>query len=382
MDGRESILAPMRLGPAAALLFALAARCIAGGAPRDVSALLQPIREKHDLPALAAAVTTSATLVAIGVDGVRERGKPEKASVDDKWHLGSCTKAMTATLCGMLVEDKKLSFDDTVAKTWPEMKVDAAWRDVTLSLFLHHRSGAVANMKEQGTAPRYGFTKSPSKDRKKLVETLLGVPPDHAPGTAFLYSNAGYMTAGAFAEKADGKSWEDLMRERLFGPLDMKSAGFGPPGVADKLDQPRGHSADGAPVQPGPFADNPAAIAPAGTVHASLADWAKFVAIHLDAGKARYGRLLKPETFAALHKPMGEEPAYAAGWIVLERPWAGGRALMHAGSNTMWYCVAWLAPARDFAVLVCCNQAGDAATQACDEAASALIRDHLAQAKK
>jgi hypothetical protein len=65
------------------------------------------------------------------------------------------------------------------------------------------------------------------------------------------------------------------------------------------------------------------------------------------------------------------------GWIVGERDWAGGRVLTHAGSNTMWYAVVWIAPARDFAVLVAANRGFDAGAQACDEVASALIRDHL-----
>ena len=61
------------------------------------------------------------------------------------------------------------------------------------------------------------------------------------------------------------------------------------------------------------------------------------------------------------------------GWIVAEQPWADGAALTHAGSNTMWYCVAWLAPKKNFAVLVATNQGGDAAAQACDDVAIALI---------
>ena len=65
---------------------------------------------------------------------------------------------------------------------------------------------------------------------------------------------------------------------------------------------------------------------------------------------------------------------YALGWIVCERKWGGGKVLTHNGSNTMNYSVAWVAPKRGFAVLVCVNQGGDEAARACDEAASALIR--------
>lgn len=52
--------------------------------------------------------------------------------------------------------------------------------------------------------------------------------------------------------------------------------------------------------------------------------------------------------------------------------------LTHAGSNTMWFCVTWFSPAKDFGVLVIGNRGGDEAARACDEAAWALIQDHLA----
>jgi hypothetical protein len=60
---------------------------------------------------------------------------------------------------------------------------------------------------------------------------------------------------------------------------------------------------------------------------------------------------------------------------------ATGNVLTHSGSNTMWFCVTWIAPERDFAVLVMCNQ-GERGDKACDEAASAMIQDELARAKR
>ena len=65
---------------------------------------------------------------------------------------------------------------------------------------------------------------------------------------------------------------------------------------------------------------------------------------------------------------------YAGGWMAVDRPWAGGKALTHSGSNTMWYCTIWLAPARDFGILVATNKGGDGAVKACDEASGELIR--------
>ena len=84
------------------------------------------------------------------------------------------------------------------------------------------------------------------------------------------------------------------------------------------------------------------------------------------------GTLLRPETYARLHEPpFGGD--YAFGWLVTTRPWAGGTVYTHAGSNTMNFCVAWVAPARDFAVLAVTNQGGQEAQTGTDEVAAALI---------
>jgi len=185
------------------------------------------------------------------------------------------------------------------------------------------------------------------------------------------------VIAGAMAESVTQKPWEELMHARLFEPLGMASAGFGAPGSESKVDQPWGHTAKDHAVDPGAeHADNPAAIGPAGTVHATLADWGRFVALHM-AGERGAPRLLSAESFARLHaRPEGGD--YALGWNSIPRDWAGGRVLNHAGSNTLWYCVVWAAPERDFAILVACNIGGRNAELACDALASKLVQDQLA----
>ena len=169
------------------------------------------------------------------------------------------------------------------------------------------------------------------------------------------------------------------MREMLFEPLGMKSAGFGAPATPGEVDQPWGHTKDLLtglePVAPGPRGDNPAAIGPAGTVHCSVPDLVRYVAFHL-TGEEGESDLLKAESFKKLHTSAGDE--YALGWVVLERKWAGGRALMHNGSNTMFYVVVWMAPDRKSAVITATNVGGpNAAFAGCNEAAEKLIKKFL-----
>lgn len=347
---------------------------------KDVSALLAPVIAKNDVPGMAAAVVQGGEVVAVGAAGVRALGKADKVAVGDRFHIGSDTKAMTAMLCGILVDEGKLKWTQTIGETFPELKksMNEQYQSVTLEQLLTHRGGAPGDLStDELWGKLWKHKGSPTSARRLLLQGVTTKPPEAPPGERFIYSNAGYAIAGHMAETVMRKPWEDLMREKIFRPLGMTSAGFGAPGTRAKVDQPRGHKADGSPVEPGPQADNPVAIGPAGIVHCSIEDWGKFAAANLPSAKTK---LVKPETLEKLHTPaQGAGQKYAMGWIIAEgQPWAGGPALTHAGSNTMWMAVAWIAPAKDFAVLVACNQAND---KACNDAVLALIADHFAGAK-
>jgi CubicO group peptidase (beta-lactamase class C family) len=342
---------------------------------QDVSALLTPIIQKHNVPGMAVAVVRNGETVALGVAGVRKRGKPDNVATTDRFHIGSDTKAMTAMLCGILVDEGKLKWGQTLGETFPELKksMHAQYQAVTLEQLLTHRGGAPGELeKDELWGKLWEHKGTPTSARRLLLQGVTSKPPEATPGEKFIYSNAGASIAGHMAEKVTGKSWEELMREKIFRPLGMTSAGFGAPGTRAKNDQPRGHKADGSPVEPGPGADNPVAIGPAGIVHCSIGDWAKFIAANLPSARTK---LVKPETLEKLHTPAPGEPKYAMGWIIADgQPWADGPALTHAGSNSMWFAVAWLAPKKDFAVLVACNQAND---KACNDAVLTLIADHF-----
>lgn len=348
--------------------------------PKDVSALLAPVVQQNNVPGMAGAVVRDGQTVALGAAGVRTRGKPDKVAVGDRFHIGSDTKAMTAMLCGILVDEGKLKWTQTLGETFPELKksMHPQYQAVTLEQLLTNRGGAPGDLvKDELWGKLWQHKGKPTSARLLLLQGVTSKPPEAPPGEKYIYSNAGFSIAGHMAEKVTGKSWENLTREKIFRPLGMTTAGFGAPGTRSKNDQPRGHKADGSPVEPGPGADNPVGIGPAGIVHCSIGDWAKFAAANLPSAKTK---LVKPETLEKLHTPApGGKPKYAMGWIVADgQPWAGGPALTHAGSNTMWMAVVWLAPKKDFAVLVACNQASD---KACNDAVLALIADHFKDAK-
>jgi CubicO group peptidase (beta-lactamase class C family) len=344
----------------------------------DLSVLLEPIHQQHRLPALAAAAVVGGKVNAAGVVGVRAAGSTEKVSADDKFHIGSCTKAMTATIVGLLVQQQKLRWDMPLAKALPQLasRMHPGYKDATVELLLCARAGFPAETAPAGKTLN-DMRRLPgtiSEQRQAYLKMILAQKPDETPGTKYVYSNAGYVAAGAIVEHWTKSPWEKAIKTMLFDPLGMKTAGSGWMAGKGKRDQPWGHAGDGdrrRPVPPGPGADNPLLLGPAGTIHCSIADWAKFAALHVGGGE-----LLKDETLEKLHTPIGDQE-YAMGWITAERPWGGGRVLNHAGSNTMNFAVAWLAPKKKFAALAATNCAGRSATTACDDVAEALIGKFL-----
>lgn len=107
-------------------------------------------------------------------------------------------------------------------------------------------------------------------------------------------------------------------------------------------------------------------MGPAGSANATLYDWAKFTLLFADQqGDERLK--ISADVWKKLLESKSKD-GYAGGWIVSERDWAGGRIYTHAGSNTTWYCVVFVAPEKNLCYLAATNAYSDAALKACDEA--------------
>jgi CubicO group peptidase (beta-lactamase class C family) len=334
-----------------------------------VTQLLKPIRQKFNVPAVAAAVVTSDGIKFAGAVGVRKRGTVIPVTLDDLWHLGSDGKAMTSALIARLVERGQVKWETTLAEVFPELasQMNPAFQKATLLQLLSHRAGLPANLDLAGY-----LGDDVQSLRLRAVREELAKQPQNAPGSKYLYSNLGYVIAGAVVEKITGQAWENAVSNEVFNPLQMKSAGFGGTGTPGQIDQPWPHAQDGEPTaENGPGMDNPPVMGPAGRIHCSIQDWARFAQDQLRGARGESASL-KPESYAKLQTPpFGGD--YALGWTVVQRSWAGGQALNHGGDNTMNFANIWVAPNKDFAILVCVNQSGDTAFQATDEAVGRLI---------
>jgi len=302
---------------------------------------LAKLRADSGAPALAAAALSQSGRRIGFVDGRRAVNRGEAATIGDKWHVGSNTKSMTATLVARAVEAGTINWNDTVGQMLgaivPDMKPE--YRDVTYRHLLSHRSGLAANI-DIGELIKFPRESEDARaDRVSYARTALTRAPTGRKESHFEYSNSGYVVAGAMLEARLGAPWEKLVHDHVFAPLKMTGAGLGAPGTAGSFDQPVGHAANAAgalePFPPGgPVTDNPAVIGPAGRVHATLDDLLKYLSAHCFRSP-----FLKPASWHMLHTPpFGGD--YCLGW---ERR---GGALWHNGSNTLWYCEMLADPTR------------------------------------
>ena len=385
--------------PGWAAMSVLAARTAWAATPPDAASLapsLQPMLARYGLPALAAAVVQDGRVIAAGAVGTRRWGTDTPVTLDDAFHIGSDTKAMTSLLVAMLVEEGKLRWDTTVAEAFPDLAagMDAGLRGVTLTQLLSHTGGLPSDNEVFDRLLGQSYLQSGNLDalRYWLVRQWSTQPLASPPGSRFAYSNMGYTMVGAAAERAAGSTWEELVATRIFGPLGLATAGFGPAARLGRVDATLGHiiRPDGTPeaMLAGPNGDNPLIIGPAGTVHLSVLDFATWAGWHAGVGK-RDPALVRSETLRRLHTQVIALPprpdaapgtpgqgGYALGWGLLEHPWSSERFLQHAGSNTLNLAMVLVQPGRDFAMVMQTNIAGTRADAALKALAKALYQQY------
>ena len=161
--------------------------------------------------------------------------------------------------------------------------------------------------------------------RETAVLDILANAPQSKPGSSFKYSNMGYVIAGVIAEKITKQSWEALIRQEIFAPLNIHTGGFGTPKDSEnELEQPRGHRKN-------------------------------FFGFTVTSDSENgLGILLKRQTYQHLHQPLLEN--YAYGWAIdSNKSWANGSIIWHNGSNGRWYALLALIPGQNNLMIVVSN---------------------------
>jgi CubicO group peptidase (beta-lactamase class C family) len=261
---------------------------------------------------------------------------------DAKFRLGSLTKQFTATLVLLLQQDGKLNINDPVSKYLPD--TPKAWEKITLANLLGHTSGipSFTDMKEFGV-----WRMSPHTTEEELA-LFRDKPLDFEPGSKFAYSNSNFEVLGAVIEKVTGKKYGDLLRQRIFDPLDMRDTGLD----TDELILP--NRAQG--YMPGPhglvLARSESMTVPwaAGSIYSTTGDLLKWE--HGLFG----GKVLSAESLKLMTTP--GKGKYGLGVFVDEKD--GVKVVSHGGGIEGFNTNLMYAPDRHIAVVVLANVNGGA----------------------
>lgn len=273
--------------------------------------------------------------------------------------IGSNTKSMTVVLMGMLVDEKKVEWDKPVKSYLPDFQMydDYATRNLTPRDLVNHRSGL----------PRHDIVWYGRKTtRKEILGRLRYLEPTTTFRNIWQYQNLMYATAGYLEEVLTGRSWDDLMRERIFAPLGMSrsNTAITESPKSDDFSWAYGLK-DGAIVRiPFRSADH---VGPAGSANSSIEDMLKYVQFRIDLGMAGGKRLLSEAQAKEMQSPqMPVGPAADALWAGFDQTtyglgvgtgfYRGHRAVIHGGGIDGFISqMSWL-PDDKIGVVVLTNQ--------------------------
>lgn len=286
---------------------------------------------KHGVPGGCAALLQNGVVTSRAHAGITN--VTTRTPVDEKtiFHIGSITKVFNATLLMQLVDEGLVSLEDPVQKHLPDFTL----RDplpaaaITVQMLLNHSSGIDCEM-----IPQADF------DRDRIVDgyrTVLDSPSLFPPGEAVSYCNAASLVAGHLVQTLRERGWHELIRERLYAPLQMQRAAAN---VSEALLHrfAIGHLTDPATgaVKMADKAFLPNAMSPAGsTLSMTADDLLCFARLHLDGGVAPDGtRLLSEQAVQAMQAATisqsvgGLTMRYGLGWRL-----AGEGIVQHSGSG-------------------------------------------------
>lgn len=298
--------------------------------------IVAEICQQNNIPGASLVVLQQGKPVVTFSYGIRKINSPERIEISDAMHVGSITKSFTGYLVGLAELEGYLKTTDTLSKHFPKIETNTQASKITISDLLHHTSG----IKKMSDRKKIDFTNSQSDTDRRLayVESVLTNPLDNEPNKTFRYDNDNYIVLGALLESIFQKTWEELVSSKIYKPLQMNSAGFGPTGKAEngKTQSVFQHQKIGEKLLPVVY-DNPPFFGPAGTCHMSMPDLAKWTQLHMDGVLGNTNQFPKefPNSAAFwnnLHAPI-PTASYGFGWVPGTKQ-NENYSFGHSGSNT------------------------------------------------
>lgn len=329
---------------------------------------VERVVEEWRVPGVAVAVVRDGEVVMARGFGERDVEKNLPVTEHTRFAIGSATKAFTSTVLAMLVDEGKLDWDKPVREAWPAFRLSDDYATAHLSVrdLVTHRSGWPRH-----DLAWYGAT----GDRAEMMRRLRYLEPTAGIREKFQYNNFMVVAAGRVAEELTGRTWEELVRERIFGPLGMKESTFSVSDMASG-DCAIGYVKEEDRIEATPYR-NIDAMGPAGSINSSAADMARWVLLHLSDGAVGGARLVSAGQMQQLHAPVVVVPAdgggiprpdeivntcYSPGWFVSS--YRGRLLVEHGGNIDGFSALVAMLPRDNVGIVVLANRGGVLATSA------------------
>ncbi len=315
------------------------------------------------VPGLAIAVIKNDSVVLMKGFGSRTMGTAEPVDEHTLFAVGSTSKAFTATLVAMLVDEGKMRWDDPVATYLPTLEMYDPYvsRELTIRDLLTHRSGLA-----RGDLMWYAT----DFDRAEILRRVRFLRPTWSMRARFGYQNIMYLAAGEAVAKVAGRSWDDVVRDRIFIPLGMTETNTSTKSLARSRNVATPHSDidDTLRVIPWHNIDN---MGPAGSINSSASDMLKWVRLQLAQGKlgatslVSAGALAETQTPQMVNQlsadfkqlnPFTHLQSYGMGWFLQD--YRGRELRQHGGNIDGMSAIVAIMPEEKIGLVVLTNANG------------------------
>ena len=319
--------------------------------------------KQWNVPGLAIAIVHDGTTDSKGY-GVRSLDGREPVDSKTLFAIGSSSKAFTAALLGMLVDERKITWDDPLTSVMPGFEMFDPWvtREVTIRDALTHRTGLADSLGELALWYSSGLS------RDEIVHRIRYLKPAYGFRSTFDYNNLMVLAAGQVVPAVTGLSWDRFLNDRLFVPLEMTASSSSVRALAGNADIAQPYEEIDGKLRRVPYR-NIDDIGPAGSINSNVSDMSHWVRMLLDGGTYANRRLLSENTVAQIFTPQTIMPLaspwtlfapaskfldYGLNWLIYD--YHGHKMMQHAGNIDGMTAMVSIVPDLHLGIVILTNK--------------------------
>ena len=177
--------------------------------------------QNEHIPGLAVGIYSRGTILLTKGYGLSNVELSVPVKPETLFQSGSVGKQFVSAAIMMLVEEGKLSLDDSIVKYFPD--APDTWKPILLKNLLSHTSGLAEYESGNRIKPGGPFYLRMDYTEDELVKKVEALPIENPPGDKWNYRNTNYLLLGILIHRVTGTPYADFLTQRIFKPLGMSS---------------------------------------------------------------------------------------------------------------------------------------------------------------